>query len=87
MTLGRPRGVAVVTRHLRMDRMTFRSTDLLSAELRGVFDRSPMWELARLTRLVGAARDSGRFGADFAGWLDQAMHAVTDRAAEVGLSR
>ncbi|CAM5428387.1 hypothetical protein SCALM49S_03107 [Streptomyces californicus] len=24
------------------------------------------------------------FGTDFAGWLDQAMHAVTDRAAEVG---
>ncbi|MET8709180.1 hypothetical protein [Streptomyces californicus] len=84
VTLGRPRGVAVVTRHLRMDRMTFRSTDLLSAELRGVFDRSPMGELARLTRLVRAARDSGRFGTDFAGWLDQAMHAVTDRAAEVG---
>ncbi|MFE9456999.1 hypothetical protein [Streptomyces californicus] len=81
--LGRPRGVAVVTRHLRMDRMNFRSTDLRSAELRSVFDRSPMRELARLAGLVRAARDSGRFGTDFAGWLDQAMHAVTDRAAEV----
>ncbi|GGW63958.1 hypothetical protein [Streptomyces griseoloalbus] len=84
VTLGRPRGVAVVTRYLRMDRMTFRPADLGRADLQRLFDRSPMRELARLAALVRAARDSGRFGADFAGWLDQAMHAVTDRAGEVG---
>jgi hypothetical protein len=84
VTLGRPRGVAVVTRHLRMDRMTFRPSDLGSTDLQRMYDRSPMRELARLAGLVRAARDSGRFGADFAGWLDQAMHAVTDRAGEVG---
>ncbi|MEU4263723.1 hypothetical protein [Streptomyces sp. NPDC025273] len=82
--LGRPRGLAVVTRYLRMDRMPFRPADLGSADLQHLCDRSPMRELARLTGLVRAARDSGRFGADFAGWLDQAMHAVTDRAGEVG---
>ncbi|MFJ3930467.1 hypothetical protein [Streptomyces sp. NPDC090029] len=82
--LGRPRGVAVVTRHLRMDRIPFRTTDLGSADLQHLCDRSPMRELARLAGLVRAAHDSGRFGADFAGWLDQAMHAVTDRASEVG---
>ncbi|WP_097932815.1 MULTISPECIES: hypothetical protein [unclassified Streptomyces] len=82
--LGRPRGVAVVTRYLRMDRMPFRPADLGSSELHHLCDRSPMWELARLAGLVRAARDSGRFGADFAGWLDKAMHAVTDRANEVG---
>ncbi|MFH9473802.1 hypothetical protein ACH4L7_08120 [Streptomyces anulatus] len=82
--LGRPRGVAVVTRYLRMDRMPFRSADLGSSELQHLCDRSPMRELARLAGLVRAARDSGRFGADFAGWLDKAMHAVTDRANEVG---
>ncbi|KUN30626.1 hypothetical protein AQJ11_10375 [Streptomyces corchorusii] len=82
--LERPRGVAVVTRYLRMDRMPFRPSDLRSADLKHLCDRSPMRELARLTALVRAARDSGRFGADFAGWLDQAMHAVTDRASEVG---
>ncbi|MFF9675211.1 hypothetical protein ACF1GS_26480 [Streptomyces eurythermus] len=81
--LERPRGVAVLTRHLRMDRMAFRPTDLTSPGLRRLYERSPMRELARLARLVKAARDSGRFGADFAGWLDQAMHAVTDRAGEV----
>ena len=43
-----------------------------------------MRELARLAALVRTARDSGRFGTDFAEWLDQAMHAVTDRAGEVG---
>lgn len=82
--LGRPRGVAVVTRYLRMDRMPFRPADLRSADLQHLCDRSSMRELARLAGLVRAARDSGRFGADFAGWLDQAMHAVTDRAGEVG---
>lgn len=84
VTLGRPRGIAVVTRHLHMDRMVFHSADLRNADLQRLCDRSPMAELARLTGLVRAARDSGRFGADFAGWLDQAMHAVTDRAGEVG---
>ncbi|MGW7429645.1 hypothetical protein ACWGIN_08830 [Streptomyces sp. NPDC054861] len=82
--LGRPRGIAVITRYLRMDRMPFRPADLGSAVLQSLCDRSPMWELARLAGLVRAARDSGRFGADFEGWLDQAMHAVTDRAGEVG---
>ncbi|MFF4755490.1 hypothetical protein ACWD5R_31660 [Streptomyces sp. NPDC002514] len=84
VTLGRPRGVAVVTRYLRMDRMTFRPADLGSADLQRLYDRSPMRELARLAGLLRNARDSGRFGADFAGWLDQALHAVTDRAGEVG---
>ncbi|WP_328750253.1 hypothetical protein OHT57_32410 [Streptomyces sp. NBC_00285] len=84
VTLGRPRGVAVVTRYLRMDRMAFRPADLGSADLQRLCDRSPMRELARLAGLVRAARDSGRFGADFAGWLDQAIHAVTDRADEAG---
>ncbi|MEW2068866.1 hypothetical protein [Streptomyces sp. NPDC007346] len=84
VTLGRPRGVAVVTRYLRMDRMPFRPADLRSAGLQRLCDRSPMRELARLAGLVGAARAGGRFGSDFAGWLDQAMHAVTDRAEEVG---
>jgi hypothetical protein len=84
VTLGRPRGIAVVTRYLRMDWMAFRPADLGSADLQRLCDRSPMRELARLAGLVRAARDSGRLGADFAGWLDQAMHAVTDRAGEVG---
>ncbi|QEU87548.1 hypothetical protein [Streptomyces viridosporus] len=82
--LRRPRGVAVVTRYLRMDRMPFRPADLGNADLQHLCDRSPMRELARLAGLVRAARDSGRFGTDFAGWLDQAMHAMTDRADEVG---
>ncbi|MEU5398562.1 hypothetical protein ABZ348_04595 [Streptomyces sp. NPDC005963] len=84
VTLGRPRGVAVVTGHLRMDRMALSPTDLENADLQRLCDRSPMRELAGLAGLVRAARDSGRFGGDFAGWLDQAMHAVTDRAGEVG---
>ncbi|MYR26907.1 MULTISPECIES: hypothetical protein [unclassified Streptomyces] len=82
--LGRPRGVAVVTRHLRMDRLAFRSADLADPGLQSLCQRSPMREVARLAGLVRTARDSGRFGTDFAGWLDQAMHAVSDRAAEVG---
>jgi hypothetical protein len=84
VTLGRPRGVAVVTRYLRMDGMAFRPADLGSADLQRLCDRSPIRELARLAGLVRTARDSGRFGLDFAEWLDQATHAVTDRAGEVG---
>ncbi|MFB8207469.1 hypothetical protein [Streptomyces sp. NPDC056010] len=82
--LGRPRGLAVLTRYLRMDRMVFRPSDLRSSELQQLCDHSPMHELAKLARLVRAARDGGRFGTGFAGWLDQAVHAVTDRAGEVG---
>ncbi|WP_435614626.1 hypothetical protein [Streptomyces coelicoflavus] len=81
--LGRPRGVAVVTRYLRMDRIPFRPGDLMSADVQRLFDRAPMRELARFAGLVKTARDSGRFGTDLAGWLDQALHAVTDRADEV----
>ncbi|MEV6118922.1 hypothetical protein AB0M23_00050 [Streptomyces sp. NPDC052077] len=81
--LRRPRGITVVTRHLRMERMTFRSSDLMRADLQHLCDQSPMHELARLARLVGSARDSGRFGGDFTDWLGQALHAVTDRAEEV----
>ncbi|MGX7757773.1 hypothetical protein ACWQ06_03775 [Streptomyces angustmyceticus] len=84
VTLGRPRGIAVVTRYLRMDRMAFRPSDLGSPDLQRLCAGSPVRELARLAGLVRAARDSGRFGTCFAGWLDQAMHAVTDRAGEVG---
>ncbi|MFE6663446.1 hypothetical protein ACFVFH_07750 [Streptomyces sp. NPDC057697] len=84
VALRRPRGLAVVTRHLRMARMVFRPADLAGPDLQRLCDHSPMRELARLTRLVRSARDSGRFGTDFTGWLDQAMHAVTDRAGEVG---
>lgn len=84
VTLGRPRGIAVVTRYLRMDRMNFTAADLGSADLRILCDRSPMRELVRFTGLMRAARESHRFGTDFAGWRDQAMRAVTDRADEVG---
>ncbi|WNF29297.1 hypothetical protein RI138_22090 [Streptomyces sp. C11-1] len=84
VTLERPRGIAVITRHLRMDLMPFSPADLERPDLRLLYDRSPMRELARLAGLVRTARDSGRFGTDFASWLDQALRAVTDRATEVG---
>ncbi|MET7508340.1 hypothetical protein [Streptomyces albidoflavus] len=84
VALGRPRGITVVTRHLRMAGMAFRPGDLGSTDLQRLYDHSPMRELAKLAALVRSARDSGRFGTDFAGWLDQAMHAVSDRAGEVG---
>ncbi|MFE0737624.1 hypothetical protein [Streptomyces sp. NPDC058855] len=81
--LGRPRGLAVLTRHLRMDRLPFRTPDLGGPEIRALCERSPMRELARFARLVRTAHDDGRFGTDFADWLGQAMRAVTDRAGEV----
>ncbi|MFD0317073.1 hypothetical protein [Streptomyces flavalbus] len=84
VTLGRPRGIAVVTRYLRMDRLAFRPADLGSADLQPLFERSPMRDLVRLAGLIRSARDSGRFGTEFTGWLNQATHAVTDRAGDVG---
>ncbi|WP_437084236.1 hypothetical protein [Streptomyces sp. enrichment culture] len=81
--LERPRGLAVLTRYLRMESMPFRPADLRSTALRQLVDRSPMRELARLAGLVQAARDSSRFGADFGEWLDQATHALTDRTDDV----
>ncbi|MFG2643011.1 hypothetical protein ACGFYP_18840 [Streptomyces sp. NPDC048370] len=84
VTLERPRGIAVITRYLRMDLMPFRPADLERPDLRLLCDRSPMRELARLAGLVRTARDSGRFGTDFASWLEEALRAVKDRAAEVG---
>ncbi|MFE5301653.1 hypothetical protein [Streptomyces sp. NPDC056632] len=84
VTLERPRGIAVITRYFRMDLMPFRPADLERPDLRLLCDRSPMRELTRLAGLVRTARDSGRFGTDFASWLDQALRAVTDRATEVG---
>ncbi|MFE2924516.1 hypothetical protein [Streptomyces goshikiensis] len=84
VTLERPRGIAVITRYFRMDLMPFRPADLEHPDLLSLCDRSSMRELARLAGLVRTARDSGRFGAAFASWLDQALHAVNDRAAEVG---
>jgi hypothetical protein len=81
--LGRPRGVAVVTRHLRMDAMDFRPGQLSGEELRPLWDGMPMRELARLAGLIRRARDSGRYGTDFAAWRSQAVAAVTDRAGEV----
>jgi hypothetical protein len=81
--LGRPRGLAVLTRHLRMDGMPFRTQDLNDPDVRALCERSPMRELARYAGLVRAAHDDGRFGADFADWLGQAMQAVKDRAGEV----
>jgi hypothetical protein len=83
VALGRPRGVAVVTRHLRMDGMPFTASDLAGDDVRRLCARSPMRELARFTGLVRAARDSGRFGSDFAGWLAQAAQAVGDRTDDV----
>ncbi|KQX58846.1 MULTISPECIES: hypothetical protein [unclassified Streptomyces] len=84
VTLERPRGIAVITRHLRMHRTPFDSEDLKRPDLQPLYDRYPMRELARLAGLVETAHQSGRYGADFASWLSQALHAVTDRAAEVG---
>ncbi|WP_424211162.1 hypothetical protein ACN20G_03135 [Streptomyces sp. BI20] len=84
VTLGRPRGLAVLTRHLRMDRMSFHPADLAGEDLQHLCERSPMRELARLAGLVKIAGESGRFGSDFAEWLDQARHALTDRVDEVG---
>lgn len=83
VSLGRPRGIAVITRHLRMDAMEFRPALLIRPELKDHWERAPMRELARLAGLVRQASDSGRHGTDFAVWLDEAVDALTDHAGAV----
>ncbi|MFE5332287.1 hypothetical protein ACFRCG_38490 [Embleya sp. NPDC056575] len=80
--LGRPRGTAVLSRHLRVDGVDFAPEQLTEAELVRFSAASPMREIARFAGLVRRARDSGRYGGDFASWCAEAMAAVTDRTGE-----
>ncbi|MEU9452621.1 hypothetical protein [Streptomyces sp. NPDC048277] len=83
VTLGRPRGRAVFSRHLRAREVLFDAADLDTEELGQLFVSAPMRELARLAELVAEARDSKRYGTSFRMWCAEAVAAATNWAEEV----
>ncbi|MEU7578533.1 hypothetical protein AB0B50_13090 [Streptomyces sp. NPDC041068] len=83
VTLERPRGRAVFSRHLRVRGVPFEPEQLDTDELQHLFTTAPMRELARLAELVAEARDTRRYGTNFATWRDEAVDAATNWAGEV----
>ncbi|MEU1481483.1 hypothetical protein [Streptomyces sp. NPDC005760] len=81
--LGRPRGRAVFSRHLRAREVAFDAEDLNTEELQHLFASAPMRELAQLAELVAEARDSQRYGTTFRTWCAEAVAAATNWAEEV----
>ncbi|KDN86227.1 ribonuclease H [Kitasatospora cheerisanensis KCTC 2395] len=79
----RPRGSAVLARHLRSDGLPFGSEDLERPELKDLLASAPMRDIARLARTIGEARASRRHGTAFADWCTAAVPAVTNWADEV----
>ncbi|MGP9017336.1 hypothetical protein ACT1U9_02870 [Streptomyces sp. BR1] len=83
VTLGRPRGRAVFSRHLRAREVPFGADDLDTEELHHLFVSAPMRELARLAELVAEARDTKRYGTSFRTWRAEAVAAATNWSEEV----
>ncbi|MFD8596249.1 hypothetical protein ACFV1L_14755 [Kitasatospora sp. NPDC059646] len=84
--LGRPRGRAVLARHLRADEVPHRPEDLERPELpllAELLATAPMRDIARLARAVGGTGGHGRPGAAFADRLAAALAEVTDHSDEV----
>ncbi|UQX02995.1 hypothetical protein [Streptomyces sp. RerS4] len=80
--LERPHGPAVVRRSLRLAGIPFEDEDLRTEALTRFFADDPMRELARFCATVDRARAGGRHGNAFRAWADEALGAVTHRAAE-----
>ncbi|MBT2452533.1 hypothetical protein J7F03_36885 [Streptomyces sp. ISL-43] len=80
--LERPRATAVVCLALRVAGIECDVEQLRDAALAAFIADAPMRELARFCEMVGRARDSGRHGTEFDSWCQEALAAVTDRAAE-----
>ncbi|MEU7321670.1 hypothetical protein ABZ682_14115 [Streptomyces griseoviridis] len=83
VAMGRPRGHAVFSRHLRAREVPFGTADLNTGELQQLFESAPMRELARLAELVAEVRDSQRVGSSFPTWCAEAVAAATNWSDEV----
>ncbi|MFB7654021.1 MULTISPECIES: hypothetical protein [unclassified Streptomyces] len=81
--LERPRGRAVLSRHLRVRRVRFEYEQLSTDELRHMFGTAPMRELDHFAELVLQARNGSRYGTDFTHWRDAAMVAATNWSQQV----
>ncbi|MFD7495619.1 hypothetical protein ACFV8T_24905 [Streptomyces sp. NPDC059832] len=83
VAIERPRGRAVLSRHLRIRGVSFEYEQLSTDELAHMFAAAPMRELDRLADLVSQARDSARYGTDFTHWRDEAVAAATNWSQQV----
>ncbi|MFH8992925.1 hypothetical protein [Streptomyces sp. NPDC017940] len=83
VAIERPRGRAVLSRHLRVRGVQFEYEQLSTDELTQMFATAPMRELDRLAELVLQARDSARYGTDFSHWRDEALTAATNWSHQV----
>lgn len=79
----RPRGRAVLSRHLRVRQVRFTYEQLTTDELSHLLASAPMRDLDRLADLVAQARASARYGTDFAEWRDEAVAAATNWTRQV----
>ncbi|GHB06105.1 hypothetical protein ACIQRS_30090 [Streptomyces termitum] len=79
----RPRGRAVLGRHLRVRGVEFTHEQLTTDDLGRLCETAPMRELDRLADLVAQARDSARYGTDFVRWRDAALSASTNWSQQV----
>ncbi|MEU8921202.1 hypothetical protein AB0D10_09740 [Kitasatospora sp. NPDC048545] len=80
VSIGRPDGAGVLTRHLRIAGIYTTRTELRQSVLSQFFDGSPMRELQQLSELVVEARPEG---GDFGTWAEKALAALRKRGAEV----
>ncbi|MEV7519754.1 hypothetical protein [Streptomyces sp. NPDC091371] len=80
--LERPLPIAVVRLGLRVAGIDCEADQLRPPALAAFITDVPMRELARFCETVVRARDGGRHGTEFDAWCEEALAAVTDRAAE-----
>ncbi|MGW3007443.1 hypothetical protein ACWC9R_01185 [Streptomyces sp. NPDC001219] len=83
VAIERPRGRAVLSRHLRVRGVRFEYEQLSTDALAHMFAAAPMRDLDRLAELVAQARDSARYGTDFTHWRDEAVAAATNWSQQV----
>ncbi|SCD64076.1 hypothetical protein GA0115239_104828 [Streptomyces sp. BpilaLS-43] len=79
----RPRGRAVLSRHLRVRQVPFIYEQLATDEVGHLLATAPMRDLDRLADLVLQARVSARYGTDFTHWRDEAVAAATNWTRQV----
>lgn len=83
VSIERPRGRAVFSRHLRVRGVRFDYEHLNHGDLPQLFDTASMQELDRLAGLVVQARDRAGRGTDFDSWRDEAVAAATNWSQQV----
>ncbi|MFF9198787.1 hypothetical protein ACF09L_26635 [Streptomyces sp. NPDC014779] len=85
LSIERPRGRAVFSRHLRARGVPFAYEDLSAGELARWLAAAPMRELDRLAELTDRARGKAAEGSCFADWREEALSAATNWSHRVAV--